>query len=92
MLFITLEDRTGSVDVILWPDVYNRFFDTVNESGPFEVWGTVTEDHDTWTLEADTIRSVAWSPAQIDLERASKRLEKSYAHTAAEYAPRTAAA
>jgi error-prone DNA polymerase len=90
MLFITLEDRTGSIDVILWPDVYDRFSDTVNESAPFEVWGTVSEDHDTWTLEADAIRSVAWSPAQIDLERASKRLERS--HAAPAYVPASIAA
>jgi DNA-directed DNA polymerase III PolC len=79
MLFITLDDRTGSVDVILWPDVYERFFDTINDSGPFEVWGMVSESYDTWTLEAETIRSVEWSPDMIDFERASQRLAHSYA-------------
>jgi len=78
MLFITLDDRTGSIDIILWPDIYERFFDTINESGPFEAWGAVSENYDTWTLEADTIRSVEWSPDLIDFERASQRLAHSY--------------
>ncbi len=95
MLFITLDDRTGSVDVILWPDVYERFFDTLSESGPFEVWGTVSESYDTWTLEADTLRSVEWSPDRIDFERASQRLAHSYgriAHTEREAAGAASAA
>jgi DNA polymerase III alpha subunit len=82
MMFITLDDRTGTIDVILWPDVYERFFDTINDSGPFEVWGTVSESYDTWTLEADTLRSVEWSPDRIDFERASQRLANSYARIA----------
>ena len=89
MFFLTLEDRTGTIDVILWPDVYERFFDTVNDSGPFEVWGRVSEDHGTWSLEADAVRAVEWSPAVIDLERVSQRLERS--HAAYSCAPRAAA-
>jgi DNA polymerase III alpha subunit len=92
MMFITLDDRTGSIDVILWPDVYERFFDTMSDSGPFEVWGTVSESYDTWTLEADTLRSVEWSPDRIDFERASRRLAHSYDQIAtAEHATAAAA-
>ena len=78
MMFLTIEDRTESADVILWPDVFERFADDTTEPGPFEVWGRVVEDWGTYSLEADTIRCVAWAPNQVDLELASKRLERSF--------------
>ena len=78
MLFITLEDKTEVVDVILWPDVYDRFADVMAEPGPFEMWGIVSEEWDTFTVEADTIKVVSWSPNMVDLQLASKRLEKSF--------------
>ena len=78
MMFLTLEDKTESVDVILWPEVFERYADVVAGPGPFEVWGRVTEDWDTYTLEADTIRAVEWSPNVVDLELASQRLARSF--------------
>lgn len=78
MLFITLEDKTEVVDVILWPDVYDRFADVMAEPGPFEMWGVVSEEWGTYTVEADTIKAVSWSPNMVDLDIASKRLEKSF--------------
>jgi DNA-directed DNA polymerase III PolC len=78
MLFVTMEDKTECVDVILWPDVYERYADVMAEPGPFEIWGRVSEDHGTFTLEAQTIRSVQWSPAMVDFEAASARLKNSY--------------
>ena len=78
MMFITVEDKTESVDVILWPDIYERYADTLAEPGPFEIWGTVSEDWDAYTLEAQRITSVQWSPAVVDFERASQRLELSF--------------
>jgi error-prone DNA polymerase len=79
MLFITLEDKTEVIDVMLWPDVYNRFADVMAEPGPFEMWGIVSEEWDTYTVEADMIKAVSWSPNMVDLELASKRLECSFA-------------
>jgi len=78
MMFVTMEDKTECVDVILWPDVYERYADVMAEPGPFEIWGRVSEDHGTFTLEAQTIRSVQWSPAMVDFEAASQRLKNSY--------------
>ena len=78
MMFLTIEDRTESADVILWPDVFERFADVTAEPGPFEVWGRVTEDWGTYCLEADSIRYVDWAPNQVDLELASRRLERSF--------------
>jgi error-prone DNA polymerase len=78
MLFITIEDKTEVIDVILWPDVYDRFADVMAEPGPFEMWGIVSEEWGTYTVEADMIKAVSWSPNMVDLDLASKRLEKSF--------------
>lgn len=78
MMFLTLEDRSESVDVILWPDVYERHADVVMEPGPFEITGTVKEDWGTYSLVADTVRAVEWSPNMVDLELASRKLAASF--------------
>jgi error-prone DNA polymerase len=77
MKFLTIEDRTECIDVVLWPDIYERYSDELTKPGPFEIWGTVSEEWDTHTLKADVIRSVAWFPGQVDFRMASTRLEKS---------------
>ena len=77
-MFLTLEDRSETVDVILWPDAYERFADVVSGPGPFEVQGRVKEDWGTFSLEADWVRAVDWSPNVVDLEQASERLERSF--------------
>jgi DNA-directed DNA polymerase III PolC len=81
MLFMTLEDSTGCMDVLFWPDVYARFSDELTETGPFAVTGRVSEDWDSFTVEADTVRTVAWSPAIVDFNIASRRLQNSYKST-----------
>ena len=81
MMFLTLEDRTGCADVIVWPDTYDRLYDELQESGPFEVRGKVTEEYDTFSIAADDVRAVPWSPGIIDLKRASERLAKSFTNT-----------
>ena len=79
MMFLTLEDRTETVDVILWPDVYERHADVVLGDGPFELTGRVEADHGTHSLVAERVRSVDWSPNVVDLELASQRLARSFA-------------
>ncbi len=74
MQFLTLEDKTECVDVILWPAVYDRFADTLAGSGPFEIRGRVTGEWDAYSLEAEFVRAVDFSPNQIDFETASERL------------------
>ena len=78
MMFLTLEDKTETLDIIFWPRIYHRFSDLLVETGPFEIWGTVTEDWGTYSVEAESIRSVAWSPNLVDFDLASKRLETSF--------------
>ena len=93
MMFVTIEDRTECIDVILWPDVYERYADVLADVGPFEIWGKVSEDWGAYTVEAERIAAVTWSPGVVDFERASKRLEKSFTrdYTYADI-PKTAAA
>ncbi|MBT6147381.1 MAG: hypothetical protein HOH74_18235, partial [Gemmatimonadetes bacterium] len=79
MMFLTLEDRTETVDVILWPDVYERYADVVLGDGPFAITGRVEEDYGTYSLVAEKVRSVDWSPNVVDLELASQRLARSFA-------------
>ena len=38
----------------------------------------MTEDWGTYSVEAESIRSVAWSPNLVDFDLASKRLETSF--------------
>ncbi len=77
MKFLTIEDITGCIDIIFWPDKFEIFSDVLVQTGPFEIWGNVTEERDTYTLEADFIRSVDWFPGSVDFNLASKRLEQS---------------
>ena len=78
MMFLTVEDKTGCVDVIFWPRDFERFADVLSEPGPYEIWGKVSEDWDTFSLAAHRIRAVSWSPSQVDFEQASKRLANSF--------------
>ena len=80
MMFLTLEDRSETIDVILWPDIYERYADVVLGDGPFEVVGRVEEDWGTFSLVAEQVRAVDWSPNVVDLELASKRLAASFGH------------
>ena len=78
MKFLTIEDNTGCMDVVFWPKTFELFSDVINRNGPFEIFGTVTEEWDAYTLEAEYIRSVEWFPKQVDFSLASKRLQDSY--------------
>jgi DNA polymerase III alpha subunit len=79
MKFLTLGDNTGYVDAIFWPDALERWNDTLAGQVPFSgnlvaVWGKVTEDWDTYALEADQVRVVEWLPNQMDFALASRGL------------------
>jgi DNA-directed DNA polymerase III PolC len=81
MKFLTLGDNTGYVDAIFWPDVLERWNDTLAGQVPFSgnlvaVWGKVTEDWDTYALEADHVRVVEWLPNQMDFALASRGLRE----------------
>jgi DNA polymerase III alpha subunit len=78
MKFLTLEDASGCMDVIFWPDTFEKYADILLSGGPFEIWGRVTEDWDAHCLEAHAVKASSWTPNQIDFSQASQKLEASY--------------
>lgn len=59
MRFITLEDRTGVVEAVLFPDVYRRFGHLLRGYGPYLFRGKVEDAHGAETL---TVSHVALAP------------------------------
>ena len=53
MKFLTLEDRFGTVEVILFPDAYRRFGHLIRSYGPYLVRGKVELNHRSIGLTAD---------------------------------------
>jgi DNA-directed DNA polymerase III PolC len=82
MKFLTLEDKSGTVDVIFWPDMLERWDEILMEPGPFEVWGKVTEEWDTFSLEAERVKAVEYNPHLVDFDLASARLREGVAAAA----------
>jgi error-prone DNA polymerase len=78
MKFITVEDKSGCADIVMWPDVYQNFAEVTMRPGPYAIIGLVKENFGTYSVFASSIRTVAWSPSVVDFELASKRLLKSY--------------
>ena len=81
MKFLTLGDNTGHLDVIFWPDALEKWGDTLAGQVPFagnllEVWGKVSEDWGTYSVEADEVRVAQWLPNQVDFAIASKKLQE----------------
>jgi error-prone DNA polymerase len=78
MKFITVEDKSGCADIVLWPDVYKQYADITARPGPFAISGYVREQFGVCAVFAQSIRGVEWSPSIVDFELASKRLRRSY--------------
>ncbi|MFC1585444.1 PHP domain-containing protein [Fibrobacterota bacterium] len=77
MKFLTLEDASGCADIVFWPETYKRYLHVMLRPGPYEVWGRVQEEWGTYSVIADRIKSVRWSPNQVDFELASRKLARS---------------
>ena len=81
MKFLTLGDKTGYLDIIFWPDMLDKWNDTLAGQVPFsgsllEVWGKVTEQSGTYSVEAERVNVAHWLPNQVDFEIASRRLKE----------------
>ncbi len=79
MKFVTVGDNTGYLDIIFWPKQLEKWGDTLAGQVPFsgnllEVWGKVSEDWGTFSVEADSVRIAHWLPNQVDFAIASRRL------------------
>jgi error-prone DNA polymerase len=78
MKFITIEDKSGCADIVMWPDVYAAYAEVTQRPGPYVISGYVKENFGTHAVFAQSIRCVEWSPSIVDFELASKRLLRSY--------------
>ncbi len=81
MKFLTMADNTGYLDVIFWPDALEKWGDELVGQAQFsgnllEIWGTVNEEWDTYSVVADSVRIVEWLPNQVNFEMASLRLRE----------------
>jgi DNA polymerase III alpha subunit len=81
MKFLTLGDNTGYLDIIFWPDALDKWNDTLAGQIPFsgnllEVWGKVSEQAGTFSVEASEVRVAQWLPNLVDFEIASRRLRE----------------
>lgn len=61
MRFLTLEDRTGVLEAVIFPDVYRRFGHLIRGHGPYLLRGRVEDAHGAATL---TVGHLALAPTE----------------------------
>ncbi|MHC5035146.1 MAG: helix-hairpin-helix domain-containing protein, partial [Planctomycetota bacterium] len=59
MKFLTLEDRHGVVEAVVFPDVYRRYGRAMAGAGCYRVTGTVKEQHGSVSLVADEVEPLS---------------------------------
>jgi len=65
LIFVTLEDETGNANVIVMPDVYERYRQQVLEPKFIRVHGTVQNQDGIVHLRAERVESLMVSAAQV---------------------------
>ncbi|MGL1936517.1 MAG: DNA polymerase III subunit alpha [Fibrobacterales bacterium] len=74
MMFLTLQDHSGTIDVVVWPQKAKEYSDRLQITSPIRVDGVVQEDNGTFTLQLTHIALLDWHPAQVHLfSKRSKR-------------------
>ena len=58
MEFLTLEDRHGVVEAVMFPDAYRRCGREVAEAGCYRVRGVVKEQHGSVSLMAEEVQQM----------------------------------
>jgi DNA polymerase-3 subunit alpha len=56
MGFVTLEDESGTAEVVLFPEAWKRALPPLFRDGPLEVEGTVEDQHGAVTLTGERVR------------------------------------
>jgi len=64
MRFVTLEDRWGLIEVVLFPEIYQRFGGRFGSLGPYLVRGTVQENLDAVALTCESVSLLAEVPPE----------------------------
>ena len=55
MKFLTLEDLAGTMEVLMFPEVYQRYGFLVRSRGPFVVTGKVESQHGSVSISASSL-------------------------------------
>lgn len=69
MLFVTMQDISGTSDLVIWPKVYERFYTQTLDKVPLEVWGIPKREDGAITFEVDRIQVASWNPGQVSFLR-----------------------
>jgi len=77
MGFLTLEDETGTVEVVLFPAVWGRSLPSLFREGPVEVAGEIEEQHGAISVNAESLR--VWGD-RGSAEEAAPGMEQRAAH------------
>jgi DNA polymerase III alpha subunit len=56
MRFLTLEDMTGTVETVLFPEAYRRWGSAICSLGPYLLSGTVDDDYGHPTINVHTLK------------------------------------
>jgi len=59
MKFMTIEDKFGTMEIVLFPGVYQRYGDRTYGYGPYVVHGRVEAKHNALTIIAERIDVLA---------------------------------
>lgn len=69
MLFITMQDLSGTSDLVVWPRIYERFYTQTLDRVPLEIWGIPKMEDGAITFEVDSMRVARWNPGQVSFLR-----------------------
>jgi len=69
MKFLTIEDALGLIEVVLFPNVYQRYGHMLRSHGPFVVTGTVDAEHNNPSLIADSLTLIGDRSTETDISR-----------------------
>jgi len=73
MMFLTLEDTQGLIEVVIFPEVYERVRQRMARRGPFVVWGHVQASRD----EGNELPVVVAQDVRLVVARAEDRMARS---------------
>lgn len=76
MAFITLEDRYGEIEIIIFPKVLEKYRALLTEGAAIAVFGTVSESEDANTkVIAETITSLLSAGSDVKMSETPKAAE-----------------
>jgi DNA polymerase III alpha subunit len=58
MMFMNLDDATGTIDVVCFPKCFDKYGHLLRTAGPFKVCGRVAEEYGVLNVVADEIELV----------------------------------